>query len=180
MQRWVAWLRGINVTGRRVGKDDLLAPFVALGAQHVATYQASGNVVFDLDGSEDDLTELVEEALDAALGFEVATFLRSADEVRGVAAHEPFDADAVAASTGKPQVVFLRTAPTTAQVRAVQNLQTDADLLHVAGRELYWLPSGGTQTSDLDWRAVGEHVGRVTTMRTHGTVQRLAARFLEA
>jgi hypothetical protein len=55
-------------------------------------------------------------------------------------------------------------------------LETDADRLAFGDRELYWLPSGGTQQSALDQAAIAELLGP-TTMRTKDTIERLAAKY---
>jgi hypothetical protein len=46
MSRYVAFLRGMNLGGRRISNDDLRSRFEALGCEDVATFRASGNVVF--------------------------------------------------------------------------------------------------------------------------------------
>ena len=46
MTRSVAFLRGINVGGHRVTKEQLVAPFAGLGCGDLDTFLASGNVLF--------------------------------------------------------------------------------------------------------------------------------------
>jgi uncharacterized protein (DUF1697 family) len=103
-------------------------------------------------------------------------FLRSAREVRAIAAHEPFRSADVAASEGKLQVAFLRRRPTAAQRNEVLAHATEQDRLALRGRELYWLPSGRMADSGLDLRAVEALVGP-TTMRTKSTIELLAAKY---
>lgn len=91
-------------------------------------------------------------------------------------ARQPFPAAAVAASTGKPQVTFLRRVPAAAAVAVALTHGSDRDRLAVVGREWYWLPSGGISQSRLDVRAIEGALGRGTT-RTRNTVSRLQARF---
>ena len=55
-------------------------------------------------------------------------------------------------------------------------LASDEDRLAFGERELYWLPSGGTQRSALDLKAIGALLGP-TTMRTKGTIDQLAAKY---
>ena len=50
--RYVALLGGINVGGHRVKMTELRAVFEALGFQNVATFIASGNVLFDADSTD--------------------------------------------------------------------------------------------------------------------------------
>jgi uncharacterized protein (DUF1697 family) len=54
-------------------------------------------------------------------------------------------------------------------------LSTDDDRLAIHGRELYWLPSGGISESELDLNAIGATLG-LTTMRTRGTIDKIAAK----
>ena len=54
---------------------------------------------------------------------------------------------------------------------------TDTDRLAFGERELYWLPSGGTRDSGLNFKAIEKLLGS-TTMRTKGTVEQMAAKYL--
>jgi len=177
MTRYVAFLRGMNLGGRRIKNDELRAEFEALGFEDVATFRASGNVIFGAgSGSEAALTKKIEAGLGDALGYEVPVFLRSCAEVTGIASREPFEAKPVAASKGKLQVSFLAKKPAAAARGKVEALSTDEDRLALIGRELYWLPSGGISESDLDWKPIDAALGS-GTMRTMGTVEQIAARY---
>ncbi|HEY5815234.1 MAG TPA: DUF1697 domain-containing protein [Solirubrobacterales bacterium] len=88
MARYVAFLRGMNLGGRRIANDDLRSHFEALGCEDVATFRASGNVIFARDGRLAALTSRLEEGLAEALGYEVPVFLRSAKELLAIAARE--------------------------------------------------------------------------------------------
>jgi uncharacterized protein (DUF1697 family) len=172
----VAFLRGMNLGGRRIKNEDLRAEFEALGFAGVATFRASGNVVFDGEGEgEAALAARIEVGLGEALGYEVPVFLRSAAEVVAIAAAAPFEPAAVAASKGKVQVQLLGERPSAAARREALALATDADRLVVEGRELHWLPSGGISESELDLRAIDAALGR-GTMRTKGTIEQIAAK----
>jgi uncharacterized protein (DUF1697 family) len=181
MSDYAAFLRGVNVgKAHRVGSAELRGCFEGMGLSGVTTFRTSGNVAFDADGATaDELRERIETGLEAMLGYEVSVFLRSAGEMRGIAAEEPFAAEQVEASKGKLQVVLLTAKPGTAKRKSVLSLATEADALAFGERELYWLPSGGTQESELDLKAIGKELG-VTTMRTKGTVDQMAAKFFAA
>jgi uncharacterized protein (DUF1697 family) len=178
MDRYVAFLRGMNLGARRITNEELRAQFEALGFEEVATFRASGNVVFstDTDEGEETLGKGIEKGLGAALGYEVPVFLRSCAEVVEIAAREPFDATMVAASEGKLQVSLLMDRPSAKARKAVLTLASDEDLLAVEGREVYWLPSGGILDSPLNLRALHDAVG-VDTRRTMGTIEQIAARY---
>jgi uncharacterized protein (DUF1697 family) len=89
--RYVALLGGINVGGHRVKMTGLQAIFEALGFQGVATFIASGNVLFDADSTDAaELTAQVEQRLAQQLGYNVPNFLRSLEELQHVATYQPF------------------------------------------------------------------------------------------
>lgn len=177
MNRYVAFLRGMNLGGRRISNADLRSHFEALGCENVATFRASGNVVFERDEPPTKLTARLEVGLAEALAYEVPVFLRSAEEVLAIAAHEPFEAKAVEASKGKLQVALLTEAPGRAAIKGALALSTDDDRLAVEGRELYWLPKGGISESDLDLTSLGTTLGP-TTIRTKDTIDQIAAKYL--
>jgi uncharacterized protein (DUF1697 family) len=179
MDRYVAFLRGMNLGGRRIKNTELREEFEALGFSDVACFRASGNVVFAVaSGNEAKLVAQIETGLGEALGYEVPVFLRSAAELSALAAHEPFDAAAVEASKGKLQVALLPKKPAAKARKAALAEATDEDRLALEGRELYWLPSGGISESDLNLKTIEVAVGP-WTMRTMGTVEQIVAKYFE-
>lgn len=177
MSRYVAFLRGMNLGGRRIKNEELRAEFEALGFKDVGCFRASGNVIFAAkEGDEAKLAAKVEAGLGEALGYEVPVFLRSAAELLAVAAQEPFDAKALSASKGKLQVIFLQAKPKAAARKQVLALATDDDRLAIEGRELYWLPKGGMSDSELDLKAIATALGK-HTIRTMGTVEQIATKY---
>ena len=176
MPRYAAFLRGINLGGRRITNDELRSHVAELGFEDVATFRASGNVILSASGrSEEKVASRLETGLGKALSYEVPVFLRGGDQVRAIAAHRPFSPAEVESSTGKLQVALLRRKPAAAARREALALATDDDRLAIEGRELYWLPSGGISESELDLSAVGASLG-LTTVRTMGTIEQIAAR----
>jgi len=178
MERYVAFLRGMNLGNRRIKNPELVAHFEAMGLEDVATFRASGNVVFvDPAGeAESKLQKRLEKELDERLGYDVAVFLRSAKEVAAIAAREPFDAKAIKASKGKPQVVLLGRKPSAKAKVAVEALCPEGDLMVVEDRELHWLPTVGLSETEVDTKALDEALGKGTT-RTAGTIEQIAAKY---
>jgi uncharacterized protein (DUF1697 family) len=170
MPRYAAFLRGINVGGTRIAKDDLCAPFAALGLENATTFRASGNVIFD--GPRESATKLakrVEQRLADDLGFTRAiTFIRTAAEMRALAADDPIPR----APGQKLHVMFcLRKPPA-----SVLEYATETDPLVIGRRELYWGPQGRMTDSEIDLKAIEKLIGPLT-MRTKDTVDQIAARW---
>lgn len=177
MARYVAFLRGMNLGGRRITNEDLCAAFERLGFGGAKAFLASGNVVFDASGSRKSLARRVEEGLAEELGYPVPTFLRASEEVIAVAAAQPFAHRSGLDGRGKLQVMFLQQAPDSPSREEALALASDDDWLTLKGRELFWLPIGGVSTSELDWKTLEKALGPTTT-RTKNTVERLAKKFL--
>jgi uncharacterized protein (DUF1697 family) len=181
MAEYAAFLRGINLgKSRRVKKEALVGAFEGCGMESAATFRASGNVVFDVSAeqAEGKLRERVEAGLAEALGIDVAVFLRSAREVREIAAQVPFDEKARAASEGKLQVALLQREPTAAVRAEALAMATGEDPIAIRGRELFWLPRARSSESELDLRLLERTVGE-WTMRTMGTVEQIAAKYFD-
>jgi len=117
MSRTVALLRAVNITTRPVKMERLRTLFAEMGLANVSTYIASGNVLFDGDEPHAALEERIEAHLAGALGFEVATFLRSPGEMAVIAAHEPFAAADRDTAFGL-MVAFLKARPDEAATAA--------------------------------------------------------------
>jgi uncharacterized protein (DUF1697 family) len=177
MARHIAFLRGINVGGRRVKMPELRRLFESLGFTDVETVIASGNVVFESpEGRARDLGRAIERHLAQALGYEVATFLRTIPELAEVAAQKHFDLsketpDAVL------YVIFLRDRPAETVEQALRALDTDNDETRVAGREVYWLRRARGKDSEVFGVRIGRLLGAETTVRNMNTVERIVEKY---
>lgn len=171
-----AFLRAINVTGSRVTNDQLVDLVERGGFSEVTAYQAAGNLLLD-PGSHDpaSVESRLEDLLADGLGYPVEVFVRSADDLAATLRALPFSSADIAAATGNPQVGFFRTRVSAETAQEVGALSTPTDRVEVVGRELHWLPAYGVGRSPLDLTAVAELVGPLT-VRTRGTVQRIAAK----
>jgi uncharacterized protein (DUF1697 family) len=177
MAIFVAFLRGMNIAGRRITNEELREAFARIGRPDADTFRASGNVIFEAPakGNRARLARRIEAGLGEELGYEVPVFLRSGREVAAIAAFEPFEPSLVASSRGKLQVALLPGRPSRAATRRALAEATDEDRLEIRASELYWLPSGSMRDSGLDLRSVEAALGP-WTMRTKGTIEQIAAR----
>jgi uncharacterized protein (DUF1697 family) len=176
-QRYFAFLRAINVGGRRVKKDDLSAPFEALGLEDVSTFIASGNLSFLApSGDEEALEKRIEAALKKSLGFHSDTFLRNTAEVKKILKQKPFGSLKL---TGDdvPQVGFLKKAPTKKVAAEVAALSTEDDLVAIVGRELFWTRRVPFARSSVAGGQLEKALGQPTTIRNLNTLQRMLDKF---
>jgi uncharacterized protein (DUF1697 family) len=171
--RHVAFLRAINVGAHTVKMDRLRTLFESMAFRNVETFIASGNVIFESPSADSVALEArIERNLKKALGYDVATFIRSCAEVAAIAAHDPF----AARSDCSRYVVFLKGAPDRDMRKRIEALRSDADVFHVQTRELYWQTRTGIGQSPAAV-AFAKAFGAGGTMRNVTTVRKLAAKF---
>lgn len=90
-ERYIAFLRGINVGGHNVKMDRIRDLFTELGLTNVRSYIASGNLFFDTDRKDRNvLAKTLEERLLEVLGFQVPVFLRTITELDAILVQNPF------------------------------------------------------------------------------------------
>jgi len=175
VSRYVALLRAINVGGHVVKMDRLRTLFQELGFTDVETLIASGNVLFSSSArNAPALEEKIERQLQAALGYEVTTFIRTPGEMQAVAGFDPFPGLVEEGHT--LSVAFLKEHPGKPVVERLHGMRTDYDELRVHGRELYWLARGRSSDSTV-WRTPMEKIlGGPATSRNVTTVRKLAGK----
>lgn len=175
--RYIAFLRALNVGGHHVVKMDRLRKlFEGEGFAKVETFIASGNVVFDGAGRADALERTIETMLKEALGHEVSTFVRTAAELRALAAHDAFSPSAVVKATAF-NVVFLAGLLDTKGKRALMTLKTRDDDFDVHGREIFWLSRVRQSESMISNTVFEKALGQRSTVRGISTVRKMAEKY---
>jgi len=138
--RYVAFLRAIKVGGRRVRMAHLRKLVEALGLFNVKTFIASGNMIFDSPAEDTrKLEHRIEDHLRESLGYEVATFVRTASEPAEVALYSPFDASDLDAENTSLYIAFLHAVPSVEAEQKLTTYSSMVDDFRIHGREVYWL-----------------------------------------
>jgi uncharacterized protein (DUF1697 family) len=174
MTRYVAFLRAINVGGHTVKMTELKQLFQTLDLENVETFIASGNVIFETASKKpNELTRKIEMCLHAALGYEVATFIRTTSEVAEIARYQPFKPSEGA----NLYIAFLKTTSTNEVQQKILSMRNDIDQFRFHNRELYWLCQTTSSHSEFSG-AVFEKATKIqATFRNVTTVKRIADRF---
>lgn len=164
MTVYVALVRAVNVggTGKLVMRD-LMHLCENVGFQHVRTYIASGNVVFESDLTEAGVKTALETRLRAQAGKAVGAIIRTGGEMGAVSASNPFP-DGVPART---VAIFLDAPPAPDALDAVSGRQGEE--LRLGLREIYVHYGAGMARSKLRIPAAREG-----TARNMNTVAKLA------
>ncbi len=178
MPRYVAFLRAINVGGHTVSMAALRGHFEALGCSHVETVIASGNVVFDSPArSSAALEKKIAGHLERRLGYEVATFVRTPEEIVRIAGHRPFEKAEIEAEGRTLFVGFHGREAEASARRRVLALTSDIDGFHLRGREVYWLCRARVTDSKVYGGGLEKALGQPATVRNVTTLRRIAEKF---
>jgi uncharacterized protein (DUF1697 family) len=157
--------------------DQLKGIFGSLGFSSVATFLASGNVVFDSPvGDTEELRRVIETGLRESLGFSVPAILRTAAALQRVAVHEAFSKAKLETATAL-NVGFLHGAPGEEAVSRLMRLRSEIDDFHVNEREVYWLCRVKQSDSSFSNAVLEKAIGSTSTLRTLSTVKKIAAKF---
>ena len=174
MNKYVAFLRAINVGGHRIIKmSDLKETFQSLGLENVETFIQSGNVIFDSKTSSPaSLEKKIEGQLEKALGYKVETFLRTMKEVAAIANNCPFspkDGETV-------HVVFLNEKPGTRMRQALISYKSNADDFIVKRREVFNLRRDRDK-SVFSNNFIEKVLGVPATSRNLTTIRKIAEKY---
>jgi len=151
----VSMLRGVNLgPHNRVKMEQLRALYVSLKLREPQTYVQSGNVIFKTDEQDlSKLTKRIESAIEGKFGFQSDVVLRSAAELRGVVARNPF-AKRRRIEPSKLLVTFLARDPSEEARVAVRAIQCAPDELWIGGREAYIYFPNGVGRPKLPWHTI--------------------------
>jgi uncharacterized protein (DUF1697 family) len=178
MFRFIAFLRAINVGGGRTVKmQSLRQIFESLGFFNVATFIASGNVVFETTTKRTETLERkIEKALKEALGYEVRTFVRGEDELAKIANYRPFPGSKFD-ETWQSNIIFLADNLNNKLKRGMYALRTKTDEFEVHGREVYWRRRRKQNGALFSTVPLEKILGPAFTVRGANTIKRIVSKY---
>lgn len=179
MTKYFAFLRAINVGGHTVKMDHLKTLFEKMGYVNVETFIASGNVVFETKSKTTDaIKKKIETELHKQLGYEVATFIRSTDELKKTTEYKPFKESELGNSNNTLYIGFLDSIPSKENHNKVFAMQDSANEFHFHNTELYWLCRKKFSESGIDGKKLEKALGMSATFRNSTTVRKMTDKFL--
>ncbi|MGH9671599.1 MAG: DUF1697 domain-containing protein [Bryobacteraceae bacterium] len=175
MPRYVAFLRAINVGGHTVAMSTLRDLFAQMGLRNAETFIASGNVVFESGQAAAALEKRIEKRLESALGYSVATFVRTDEQVRAISLYRPFS-DAAMKTAQALNIGFLRGPLAPGGLEALRRFRTEIDDFRAHGSEIYWLCRKKQSESTFNNRVFERAADVRATFRGASTIVRLAGK----
>ena len=167
MARYIALLRAINVGKHTVKMETLRSLFEELRFRNVETFIASGQVIFDSASADTRKLEAkIEKQLRAALGYDVATFIRTPAQLQEVSKRARGDGRTL-------YVFFTRQKPTKSAIDKLATYQNDVDEFEVHGTEIFWYRRTTLGASKFTGALLEKIIGMPATARNVNTIHRL-------
>lgn len=170
MNRFVALLRGINVSGRnRVPMADLRPLCETLGWSAVRTYIQSGNVVFEAKGEGASLEAALETAIQTRFGLAIPVIVRSAKQWPAYVSGNPFP-QAAEAEPNRLMLCLSKVKPAGDCADMLQARAKDGEQVRLVGDAIYIHFPDGAGSSKLSPSLIDRLVGSPVTARNWRTM----------
>jgi len=172
--RYVALLRGINVSGhKQVKMNQLRAVCIDIGFGNVRTYIQSGNVIFEsAASSEKTLVGKVKSAILKEFGFSVPVLVFPASQLKRVLQQNPYLKEK-GVDLSKLHVAFLSAVPSKTALANLANVKAGRDEFQCIDTLVYLHCPNGYGTTKLSNTAIEKAFGIEATTRNWKTVNQL-------
>lgn len=172
--RYIALLRGINITGNTMIKmADLKRSFESLGFRNVVSYINSGNLAFDCRRmSEVTLVNRLEGVIDRDFDLRVQVIVREQESIPRIVAANPYAGEFE--SHKEMHVLFLKKSIPSARVAELRAAAPAAERFTIKGREIYCHLPMGVADSLMGRGLVERRLKIAVTARNWRTVEKLA------
>jgi uncharacterized protein (DUF1697 family) len=177
MSEYVAFLRGINVGGKKLIKmEELRRVIESIGLKNVRTFIASGNVLFETSQTNRAaLTATIEKKILEAFGHEVPVALQTVSELEAILKLNPFKKIKAGADV-MICVVFLAAEPKVKIKLPFVSSTERLEVLAIKNRAAFILcrrkPNGSFSFPN---NFLEKEFGVIATTRNWNTVQRIVA-----
>jgi uncharacterized protein (DUF1697 family) len=173
MAKYIAFLRGINVSGQKLIKmEELRKLFESMKLKNVASYIQSGNVVFEAPGEPKALLKKIKNGIHKTFGFDVETVLRTDKEIAAVVKNDPFK-KSKGIDYKKVYVAFLSEEPSREAKAEFDYKGDDVEALHLKGKELYILYTEGMGKAKFTHNYIERKLKITATARNWNTVNKM-------
>jgi uncharacterized protein (DUF1697 family) len=173
MKKFIALLRGINVSGQKqIKMSELKTLFEKTGFQDVETYVQSGNIIFSSkDTPVEKLSSKISTAIKKEFGFDVQVIIVTPKEIEEVLKKNPFikkkkDID-------KLYVIFLSSVPSKENLEKIKAIDYSPEEFAAEGRYIYLFVPNSYGKARLNNNFFEKKLNLFATTRNWNSVQRL-------
>ena len=174
MQTYIAFLRGINVSGvKKIKMADLRVMLEDLGFANVATYIQSGNVIFKSGQSNNqELAEKVKNGIQDTFGFDVPVLVKTKTDIINILEESPYK-KAEDLEAKRIYYALLNTVPEQENIDALDQKMYPNELFKITNNCVYLNCKNGAGNAKLTNNVIERKLKVQATSRNHRTMLKL-------
>jgi uncharacterized protein (DUF1697 family) len=173
MIRYIAFLRGINVSGQKIIKmETLRQAFTVAGFGDVKTYIQSGNILFTtVDQDTNQLILRIENLIEKTFGFRTDIILRKLTDIEFIVNSAIFNT--FRSEEGKYYITFLKHAYTEPLSVPVFSKNRDVEIVHHNSVDFYSISTAYKGTYGFPNSFIEKLTGIPATTRNPNTLEKI-------
>lgn len=174
MKTYIALLRGINVSGQKLIKMELLRTVLKeLDYHNIRTYIQSGNILFDCKPTDARILEQqIAEHIEKHFGFSVPVLIVTLDYLKKVVENNPYDKRAIT-DPAQPYVAFLSEIPAQPGIAVLDAIDFAGDEYTINDKSIYLLYANSAGNSKLTNAVIENKLKVKATTRNWKTIRKL-------
>ncbi len=176
MTRYIALLRGINISGKnKIAMGQLKQEFEHLGFEDVKTWLNSGNVVFSCPERDNvSIAEDIKRMIAGSFGFNIPIYVISADRLKDILSHSPAWWDSGDKEIYDNLIFIIPPAEFSDVYQAIGEPKEGLEQIMNYEDAIFWSFSLKSYQKTNWWpKTAREDIGSSLTIRTAGTVRKL-------
>ena len=178
MKTHLALLRGINVSGHKMIKMDLLKKALeAIGFTNVRTYINSGNVFVDSDADAAKVGFMIKQEIFKVFGHDVPVFMITEKDLKFALENNPFYTEGE--ETKQLYVCFLTEKPTPNSIQELKDQKFKDDVFEVKESIVFLKYADSAANTKLDNKIIEKKLKVSSTTRNWNTTNKLYQMFGE-
>ena len=173
MKQYVAFFRGINVSGKnKIDMSDLKTEFEVLGFTDVSTYLNSGNIVFSSE--TDRVRDVIENMIADKFGLAIPVYVMELGELKDILSHSP-----VWWNTGSKDnydnLIFILSSDTPEEICTLVGEPSEGlETIQIYKNIIFWTFDRKAYQKCNWWKkTAGAGIAEKLTIRTANTVKKL-------
>jgi len=174
MKTYIALLRGINVSGQKLIKMEMLRTVLKeLDYHNIRTYIQSGNILFDYKSDDTKVLEQqITDHIEKHFGFQVPVVIVTLDYLKSVVKENPYNKHSIT-DPAQPYVAFLSEVPVKEGIETLKSVDFGEDQYTINSKSIYLLYAKSAGNSKLSNTVIENKLKVKSTIRNWKTVQKL-------
>lgn len=143
MNKYIAFLRGINVSGqKKIKMADLRQLLEKSGLRNVQSYIQSGNLIFESEKDPPALVDHIQDLIQNKYQFDVVTIVRRREEIQSILDNNPFTTDSTKIRE-RMYFTLLAENPDDERLKLLADVDHSPEEFDVNGKTIYFYAPNG-------------------------------------